>query len=301
MAQPLLAEWLEQYDAEGQLGAFAAIGVRRPRPHLRRGRAPPPAPPHLKREVLHPPAVFPPSLSLKVRTVADLVAAELSDEQVAPPLRARRPATRMPWSRRAIARNPHTLCAAPKHKGAGGRAARRAGLRPPLHPPGARSIMRGRRAHSPHHRPWPIAISLWNTEAQRGRGVGRSAPAAPARRALAQAIRAGIRAAAADCPGPPGRVSDLSVFLCKSVFYGAFVWAHRALSSQKRRFPARAGARPSADEEDWAFFADDPAAAAASAAPAAAPAQVAAWAAAPFSRRLRASRWPHDDLTMTAR
>ena len=41
-------------------------------------------------------------------------------------------------------------------------------------------------------------------------------------------------------PGPPGRLSALSVFLCKSVFYGAFVWARRALNMQKRRFPARA-------------------------------------------------------------
>ena len=41
-------------------------------------------------------------------------------------------------------------------------------------------------------------------------------------------------------PGPPGWLSALIVFLCKSVFYGAFVWARRALNSQKRRFPARA-------------------------------------------------------------
>jgi hypothetical protein len=37
-----------------------------------------------------------------------------------------------------------------------------------------------------------------------------------------------------------GRLSALSVLLFKSVFYGAFVWARRALNSQKRRFPARA-------------------------------------------------------------
>jgi hypothetical protein len=43
------------------------------------------------------------------------------------------------------------------------------------------------------------------------------------------------------CPGPPGRLSALSVFLCKSIFCGGFVWAHRALNRQKRRFPARAG------------------------------------------------------------
>jgi hypothetical protein len=41
-------------------------------------------------------------------------------------------------------------------------------------------------------------------------------------------------------PGPPGRLSALSVFLFNSIFYGAFVWARRALNSQKRRFPARA-------------------------------------------------------------
>jgi hypothetical protein len=38
----------------------------------------------------------------------------------------------------------------------------------------------------------------------------------------------------------PGRLSGLSVFLCKSVLYGAFVWARWALNSQKRLFPARA-------------------------------------------------------------
>jgi hypothetical protein len=38
----------------------------------------------------------------------------------------------------------------------------------------------------------------------------------------------------------PGRLSVISVSLCKSVLYGAFVWAHRALNSRKRRFPARA-------------------------------------------------------------
>ena len=42
------------------------------------------------------------------------------------------------------------------------------------------------------------------------------------------------------CPGPPGRLRALSVFLCESAFYGTFVWARRALNSQKRRFPARA-------------------------------------------------------------
>jgi hypothetical protein len=37
-----------------------------------------------------------------------------------------------------------------------------------------------------------------------------------------------------------GRLSAISVFLCKSVLYGAFVWARGALKHQKRRFPARA-------------------------------------------------------------
>jgi hypothetical protein len=38
----------------------------------------------------------------------------------------------------------------------------------------------------------------------------------------------------------PGRLSALSVFLLKSILYGAFVWARRALHGPKRRFPARA-------------------------------------------------------------
>jgi hypothetical protein len=36
-------------------------------------------------------------------------------------------------------------------------------------------------------------------------------------------------------------LSALSVFLLKSILYGAFVWARRALNGPKRRFPARAG------------------------------------------------------------
>jgi hypothetical protein len=42
------------------------------------------------------------------------------------------------------------------------------------------------------------------------------------------------------CPRPPGRLSGLRVFLYKSVFYGVFVWARRALNGRKRRFLARA-------------------------------------------------------------
>jgi hypothetical protein len=58
-----------------------------------------------------------------------------------------------------------------------------------------------------------------------------------------------------DCPGPPGgRLSALSVFLCKSGFYGAFVWARRALNSQKRWFPARADELLCTDVTRWRHF-----------------------------------------------
>ena len=36
-----------------------------------------------------------------------------------------------------------------------------------------------------------------------------------------------------------GLLSALSIFLCKFVLYGVFVWARRALNGRKRRFPAR--------------------------------------------------------------
>ena len=49
-----------------------------------------------------------------------------------------------------------------------------------------------------------------------------------------------MRARIVNCPGRPGRLSGLSVFHSKSVLYGAFVWARRALNDPKRRFPARA-------------------------------------------------------------
>ena len=38
-------------------------------------------------------------------------------------------------------------------------------------------------------------------------------------------------------PGPPRRLSALRVFLCKSVLYGAFVWARRALNGPKTAVP----------------------------------------------------------------
>jgi hypothetical protein len=37
-----------------------------------------------------------------------------------------------------------------------------------------------------------------------------------------------------------GGQAPLAFFLCKSVLYGAFVWARRAPNSQNRRSPARA-------------------------------------------------------------
>ena len=37
------------------------------------------------------------------------------------------------------------------------------------------------------------------------------------------------RMSALDGPGTPGRLSALSIFLCKSVLYGGFVWACRTL------------------------------------------------------------------------
>ena len=32
-------------------------------------------------------------------------------------------------------------------------------------------------------------------------------------------------------PGPPRRLSALSIFRCKSILYGDFVWARRALNT----------------------------------------------------------------------
>ena len=52
------------------------------------------------------------------------------------------------------------------------------------------------------------------------------------------ALAAGMDAA--EGPGPPGLLRALNVFHRKSVLYGAFVWAHRALNDRKLRFPARA-------------------------------------------------------------
>ena len=45
---------------------------------------------------------------------------------------------------------------------------------------------------------------------------------------------------AAYCPGPPGRLSTLTVFPNKLILYSAFVWARRVLNRRKRRFLARA-------------------------------------------------------------
>jgi hypothetical protein len=52
-----------------------------------------------------------------------------------------------------------------------------------------------------------------------------------------------------------GRLSALSVSLCKSIsgLYGAFVWARRALNSQKRRVsgPGRARSRRRSERGPW--------------------------------------------------
>jgi hypothetical protein len=48
-----------------------------------------------------------------------------------------------------------------------------------------------------------------------------------------EAIRSG--------PASLRRLSSIRVFLRESIFYGVFVWACRALNSQKRWFSARAG------------------------------------------------------------
>ena len=42
----------------------------------------------------------------------------------------------------------------------------------------------------------------------------------------------------------PGRLSAFRVSPSRSILYGAFVWARRALNGQKRRFPARSVPRP---------------------------------------------------------
>ena len=55
-----------------------------------------------------------------------------------------------------------------------------------------------------------------------------------------ESLQPGDRLALVSVRAAPGRLSALGVFLCKSVLYGAFVWARRALNRQKRRFPARA-------------------------------------------------------------
>jgi hypothetical protein len=51
-------------------------------------------------------------------------------------------------------------------------------------------------------------------------GADRAPPSAPARGAVKRPWR-------------------FPLFPCKSILYGAFVWARRALNGRKRRFPAR--------------------------------------------------------------
>jgi hypothetical protein len=68
----------------------------------------------------------------------------------------------------------------------------------------------------------------------------RPAPLRSGHRAASTAATLGA-ARSAPLPAPArGRLSALSVFLYKSILYGAFVWARSALNGRKRRFPARA-------------------------------------------------------------
>jgi hypothetical protein len=80
--------------------------------------------------------------------------------------------------------------------------------------------------------------------AQRREAVSEDLPAAPTKSAIEmgesnETVRAVL-----------GRLSALSVFLCKSILYGVFVWARRALKTLKRRFPARAVQSLCADTPD---------------------------------------------------
>ena len=72
-------------------------------------------------------------------------------------------------------------------------------------------------------------------------GWARSLGEAASGDAIDEALLQTARNSAPGCPGRRGRLSATSVFLCKSVLYGAFVWARRALKHKKLRFPARAG------------------------------------------------------------
>ena len=79
-------------------------------------------------------------------------------------------------------------------------------------------------------------------------GAGRSGPEAGRKRSGVQGAHLNPWASSyappcCCCPDRPGRLSALSVFLCKSVFYGVFVWARRALNSQKTVSGWRTGGR----------------------------------------------------------
>jgi hypothetical protein len=93
---------------------------------------------------------------------------------------------------------------------------------------------------------WPLVRILWFAgrfiRARRRPQVRRDDLGVPHLRRL----RPQVHHAELSAP-PRGWLSALSVFLCKSVLYGAFVWARRALNNQKRRFPARADKKIVAD------------------------------------------------------
>jgi hypothetical protein len=71
-------------------------------------------------------------------------------------------------------------------------------------------------------------------------GWASTRPPRPGRRGGASRLATATRPPTAPVRAILGRLSAISVLLCESVLYGAFVWARRALNSRKRWFPARA-------------------------------------------------------------
>jgi hypothetical protein len=70
-------------------------------------------------------------------------------------------------------------------------------------------------------------------EGQGGGGTDEDDAASPEYQSLIKQLRQLMP----DCPGPPGRLSALSVSHSKAVFYGAFAWARGALRRPFRRSP----------------------------------------------------------------
>jgi hypothetical protein len=85
-------------------------------------------------------------------------------------------------------------------------------------------------------------VSQWLVDWEQYVKPGVPAQVAAAHRSPAQAVTTMYDNAIPiiDCPGPPWRLSALSVSYSKSILYGTFVWARRALNSPNLRFLARA-------------------------------------------------------------